>query len=251
MNKLVATVALLVASASAYDVLAYSAPITNDVYSVEINLKTTKRNVVFGKESVLEYRSVTTKAYKGFYIAEDGFSTLEGISSEAMNNVLLLGINGWLFNAPLIMITGEPLGKKGDEVEVAGVMASSGILSGAPSLNSEVSTDKESIVANVGPSLDVEAIAILMGFGNYDLKNDRVSSINGSIMVLVLPYDLFVAPTYGSDLASLSPLPESIPQPSIAYGTFSMKYSLEASRREAADDYEWIESKLGVTIRPR
>jgi hypothetical protein len=249
MNKLVTTVALLVAAVSAYDVLAYSAPTTNDVYSVEINLKTTKRNVVFGKESVLEYRSVTTKAYKGFYIVEDGFSTLESISPEAMDNVLLLGINGWLFNAPLIMITGEPLGKKGDEVEVAGVMASSGILSGAPTLNGEVS--KESIVANVRPSSDVEAIAILMGFGNYDLKNDRVSSINGSIMVLVLPYDLFDTATYGSDLAALSPAPESLPQPSIAYGTFSMKYSLEASRREAADDYEWIESKLGVSIRPR
>jgi hypothetical protein len=75
----------------------------------------------------------------------------------------------------------------------------------------------------------------MMGFGKYDAKNDRISSISGQVQGTLIPPSCTVACAPGGTAYPNDLCDPSIPQMvnTIAYGTFSIKYNSSASKKYA------------------
>jgi hypothetical protein len=229
MNKLVITASLLVAVASSY--AAEPLILEEDVYSVVINMKTTKPNVTYISGNEFVYRSVTSKTLNGFMCLPAG-APLDEV------NAIIIGYNGEPLMSSDIWNSVVRIGKNNDGIEADGAIWGGDV-------------------------------AIFMrGFGTYDIKNNRVSSIEGSINAFLPAPELNGEPVFGYVLDAPFIVPYIVvpdtndnyitEQPAtIAFGTFSIKYSLEASKKEALlhtpdgeAAYNWFIRKLGITLMP-
>jgi hypothetical protein len=214
MRKLVITAALLVAAASSY---AGTAVIPNsDVYSVSISMKTTKANI--GQFEGLNYRTVTSKSYNGFYIV-DTYDNGGRFDDDEGDNEMLLGYEGQALWTEVRWNDVVRIGKNNAEIEASGAIFEGG----------------------------AGVTVFLRGFGTYDVKNNRVSSLNGSINAFLPPPQLFdVVYVFGYDLSDTDIV---VPGTTIGFGTFSVKYSLEASKKWEAMDWDvYFSRKLGVDV---
>jgi hypothetical protein len=218
MKKLVVTAALLVAAASSYAGTSPAPEITEDVYSVVINMKTTKPNVTYINGQEFVYRSVTSTTLNGFYCVDIGERFDDG-------NGIMLGYNGEPFGTDeSIWNNVVRIGKNNAEIEADGAIWGG------------------------------DVTIFMRGFGTYDVKNNRVSSLTGSINAFLPSPELNGNNVYGYDLSE--PYRPDGSESTIAFGTFSIKYSLEASKKEALlyteqgqAAFEWFLRKMGIVIR--
>jgi hypothetical protein len=222
MKKLVVMAAALVAAASSYAQCAPGPdPVDVDcaqVYNVSMSLKTTAAKsgaIDIGDEcspgsTSVCYRVISSKSYKGYYwncsCECDAFDS----------NVL------------------ELFDKKSDEMVVESESISWTILGRIGKKNTDIEA-----YGNINGDI------YLMGFGKWDSKKGRVSSISGNVQAVLgaplcivacapggiaLPYDLCIPDT-------------QILVDTIAYGSFSIKYNSSASKKLAADA-DYIDSLL-------
>jgi hypothetical protein len=216
MNKLVMMAVALVAAASSYaQCTPGEDPVVGpcaQVYTVEMTLKTTTAKsgsvetgdaCTPGSTSVC-YRVISSKSYKGYY-----YNCTCGCD-EFVNNTL------------------DVYNKKTDEMLVTAGTIDWDILGRIGKKNAEVEA-----------SGDVDGIIYLQGFGKYDSKNDRISSISGNVQTWYLAAPACTvdcapgATAYPGDLCDPS-IPLSVG--TIGYGSFSIKYNSSASKKYAADD---------------
>jgi hypothetical protein len=103
-----------------------------------------------------------------------------------------------------------------------------------------------------GAIFDFPVMVFLRGFGTYDVKNYRVSSLNGSINAFLPPpvlFGLLSEPVFGRDLSDPLDHIEDDPGTTIGFGTFSVKYNLEASKKYDLEDwYVYFSRKLGLDV---
>ncbi len=226
MNKLAITAAFLMAAASSYAVAQETTELNKHVYSVKMSFKTTKANV--SQNGVFTYRTITSKTINGFYCVPIGnrFDDGEGI---------ILGYDGYPLESYVGWNNVVRIGKNNTEIE-----ADAEVHSGDVMLN-------------------------LMAFGAYDVKNERVSSLNGTVIATLPAPELDGYPVRGYDLTDPDQVPtdedmdEGADATTIAFGTISVKYSLEASKKEYAMDnaeteeeyvaaMEWFARKMGIDM---
>ncbi len=217
MNKLAITAAFLMAAASSYAVTEEVPKITENVYSVVINMKTTKANVA---SDGFVYRSVANQTIRGFFCVDIGYD-FDDVND---NNGIIIGYKGQpQVEMGNIWESVVRIGKNNTEIEAYGAIGGG------------------------------DAEIMMMGFGQYDVLNERVSSLNGSVIATLEAPELNFNPVYGYDLTELYPVEDEVPT-TIAFGTFSVKYSLEASKRAAAfwameeDAYIWFLKKMGIDV---
>jgi hypothetical protein len=229
MKKLVVMAAALVAAASSYAQCApgpdpVEAGPCAQVYTLEISIKTT-----IAKSGSLTidngdcapagitgvcYRVISSKSYKGYYWnCECGCELFQDNVLDLYNKKtdlpeVITGTIDW----DLI----QKIGKKNTEIEAA--------------FGIEGAT----------------AEFYLMGFGKFDTKNDRVSSISGNVQAFLIPPYCTVdcapgtfAPAY--DLCAPILIPNM--NETIGYGSFSMKYDSSKSKKLAANA-NYIDSLL-------
>jgi hypothetical protein len=179
-----------------------------DVYSVVISMKTTKPNVAYVNGQEFVYRSVISKTINGFYHVDPyaGFDD---------SNYIELGYNGELLDGGVMWNNVVRIGKNNAEIEADGVIPGGNM------------------------------IVFLRGFGTYDVKNQRVSSLNGSINAFLESPELNGNYVFGRDLSEPY-LADTESESTIAFGTFSVKYSLEASKKDAAGEWDWFNRKMGI-----
>lgn len=214
MKKLVVMAAVLVAAASTYAQCQPEDPVHTycaQAYNVSMSLKTTAgksgtTKVQCADPDVACYRVQAKRTLKGYYfVCECGCDEQNKHTFE--NNLLYLWDSktkeGLVINELIDWGALGRIGKKNTEVEAEGEVEG------------------------------VQHTFYLMGFGKYDAKNDRISSLSGSVQtwfdtpqcefrcdpsVDALPYDLCT-------------LVEIDAEYTIAYGTFSMKYSSSLSKK--------------------
>jgi len=222
MKKLVVMAAALVAAAGSYAQCEPGEPPVDadcaQVYNVSFSLKTTvakSGSIDIGDEcspasTSLCYRVISSKSYKGYYWnCECGCETFA-------NNVLdlwetkskdIVVYNGTIDWESLVRI-----GKKNTDIEAAGTIDDS---------------------------------IYFMGFGKYDVKNARVSSISGNVQAFLVAPSCTVACAPGAisvayDLCTLDPVSIG----TIGYGSFSVKYNSSISKKLAASTGDYMDSLL-------
>ena len=222
MKKLVVMAAALVAAAGSYAQCEPGTPPVeadcSQVYNVSISLKTTAAksgSIDIGTDCApgstsLCYRVISSKSYKGYY-----WNCSCGCD-EFANNVLdlfetkskdLVVYNGTIDWESLVRI-----GKKNTEIEAAGTIDDS---------------------------------IFFMGFGKYDVKNARVSSISGNVQAFLVAPSCTVDCAPGStsvayDICTLAPVSIG----TIGYGSFSLKYNSSISKKLAASTGDYMDSLL-------
>jgi hypothetical protein len=181
-------------------VSSYARPESFDVYNIRITLKTTKANA--GIEDI-NYRTVTTKKYRAMYILSTGDRF------DVSYNTILLGFDGVLFEDTISWNNVVRIGKNNTEIEADGYVEGN------------------------------DASIYMQGFGRYDQMNNRVSSLNGSVIAYLPPPMVDGDYVFGYDLSE----PGSVEEGStIGVGSFSLLYSPLASSKllvggEVADAY--------------
>ncbi len=234
MKKLVVMAAVLVAAASSY---AECAPVETpeegncaQVYTVAISVKTTAPktgSIDIGSECApgstsVCYRVISSKSFKGYYWTCDcgcdffQYLKLDLFDKKTEQMIVEEGSIEW-------DLVGR-IGKK--------------------------NTDVEASFSFIGGTTNAPTAEFFgQGFGKFDEKNNRVSSISGSILgTLAAPYcSADCAPGLGFampyDLCDLTKLDVD----TIAYGTFSIKYNSSASKK-LAEDEDYIINMLPSAI---
>lgn len=226
MKKLVAMAAAMFAAASSYAQCEPIPTVTNDcamVYNVEISVKTTASKAgSIATGSVCEpgstgvcYRVISSKSFKGYYYGCE--CDCESFEANTLD----------LFDK-----------KTGAAIVDGGTITWDMIYRIGKS-----KTDVEASFSFDGDSDNVEFAA--MGFGKYDAKNARVSSINGSVLAYL------DTPICGDECGSIPSTPFDLCDPTtavveaqtIAFGTFSIKYNSSASKKYVVDG-DYINSLL-------
>ncbi len=222
MKKLVVMAAALVAAASSYAQCEPGPdPVDADcaqVYNVSMTLKTTAAKsgaIDIGTECApgstsICYRVISSKSYKGYY---------------------------WNCSCECDAFEGNILDlfdKKTDEMVVIGETVTWDILGRIGKKNTDIEA-----YGTIADSI------YIMGFGKWDAKNGRVSSISGNVQAellapvcvvacapggVALPYDLCIPNT-------------QLLVGTIGYGSFSIKYNSSASKKLAANA-DYIDSLL-------
>jgi hypothetical protein len=224
MKKLVVMAAALVAAASSYAQCAPGpdpVPVGDcaQVYTISITLKTTVAKAgsldidngacAPGGVTGVCYRVISSKTFKGYYW------NCECGCAEFANNVLDLYNSKTdlpeVIEDTITWDTLQLIGKKNAELEAA--------------------FEIEGITADM----------YLMGFGKFDTKNNRISSINGNVQAFLTPPYCTAECTPGS-LAPAYDICSKLLRPgldeTIGYGDFSLKYDSSKSKKLATNaDY--------------
>jgi len=203
--------AALVAAASSYAQCEPGTPPVvgpcAQVYNVTITLKTTAAKsgkLDIGTECApgstsLCYRVISSKSYKGYYWncecgCEEFRSNVIDLYDTKTKEIVIS-------NSTIAWDQLTRFGKKNADIEAAG---------------------------------DIDEDIFIMGFGTYDTKNGRVSSISGNVQAFLKAPQCTVNCAPGTtalayDLCTLYPISEG----TIGYGTFSLKYNAAASKKLA------------------
>ena len=227
MKKLVATAVALLSISGAYAQICGEPDTTPDsttsialVYNFTASVKTTAGKL--GKVTVskatdcdeavtddLCYRKIVSKSVKGYYWGcNTTCPTLDDDASFKTMN-LHLTAKGWYDGVLSPDVTWAKVDKFGQKM-----------------------TDVEVFFSAIDEDADFSAT--LMGFGKWDTKYGRISSLSGNIQI-VLPGPVCEGCDEDTDALAYDICTLAESNTTIAYGSWSMKYNSSASKKLLAD----------------